>query len=104
MPGQLPGGSSTKTSHSTGGAPASCGETGITGIPLERLGALGSPAPTRGAHREHLFSFVVADARPVAADDAADAASEFIASFAPCVLGQSPAGGARDEAAFNSSR
>ncbi len=50
-------------------------ETGITGIPLEQLGAFGDPGRDPRGHTITVafYSFVVADAQPVAADDAADA-------------------------------
>jgi 8-oxo-dGTP diphosphatase len=51
-------------------------ETGITGIPLEQLGAFGDPGRDPRGHTVSVvfYSFVVADTQPVAADDAADAA------------------------------
>jgi 8-oxo-dGTP diphosphatase len=51
-------------------------ETGITGVPLEQLGAFGDPGRDPRGHVVSVafYSFVVADAQPVAADDAADAA------------------------------
>lgn len=51
-------------------------ETGITGIPLEQLGAFGDPGRDPRGHTVTVafYSFVVADVKPVAADDAADAA------------------------------
>jgi 8-oxo-dGTP diphosphatase len=51
-------------------------ETGITGIPLEQLGAFGDPGRDPRGHTVSavFYSFVVADTPPVAADDAADAA------------------------------
>lgn len=51
-------------------------ETGITGIPLEQLGAFGDPGRDPRGHTITVafYSFIVADAQPVAADDAADAA------------------------------
>jgi 8-oxo-dGTP diphosphatase len=51
-------------------------ETGITGVPLEQLGAFGDPGRDPRAHvvTVAFYSFVVADTQPVAADDAAEAA------------------------------
>jgi 8-oxo-dGTP diphosphatase len=51
-------------------------ETGITGVPLEQLGAYGDPGRDPRGHTVSVvfYSFVVADTQPVAADDAADAA------------------------------
>jgi 8-oxo-dGTP diphosphatase len=50
-------------------------ETGITGVPLEQLGAYGDPGRDPRGHTISVvfYSFVVAGAQPVAADDAADA-------------------------------
>src|SRR5438270_5289322 len=50
-------------------------ETGIAGVPLEQLGAYGDPGRDPRGHTISVvfYSFVVAGAQPVAADDAADA-------------------------------
>src|SRR5271170_7253316 len=50
-------------------------ETGIAGVALEQLGAFGDPGRDPRGHTVTVvfYSFVVADAQPVAADDAADA-------------------------------
>jgi 8-oxo-dGTP diphosphatase len=50
-------------------------ETGITGVPLEQLAAYGDPGRDPRGHTVSVvfYSFVVAGAQPVAADDAADA-------------------------------
>src|SRR5438034_11030935 len=52
-------------------------ETGLTGIALEQLGAFGEPGRDPRGHTITVafLSFVVADTAPVAAHDAADAAS-----------------------------
>jgi 8-oxo-dGTP diphosphatase len=51
-------------------------ETGIGGVALEQLGAFGDPLRDPRGHTVTVvfYSFVVADAQPVAADDAAEAA------------------------------
>ena len=51
-------------------------ETGIVNVPLEQLGAFGDPGRDPRGHTVTVvfYSFVVADAQPSAADDAADAA------------------------------
>jgi 8-oxo-dGTP diphosphatase len=51
-------------------------ETGISGVPLEQLGAFGDPGRDPRGHvvTVAFYSFLVADTKPVAADDAADAA------------------------------
>jgi 8-oxo-dGTP diphosphatase len=51
-------------------------ETGITGVPLEQLGAFGEPGRDPRGHvvTVAFYSFVVADTQPVAAGDAAAAA------------------------------
>jgi len=51
-------------------------ETGISGVPLEQLGAFGDPGRDPRGHvvTVAFYSFVVADTQPVAADDAAEAA------------------------------
>jgi 8-oxo-dGTP diphosphatase len=50
-------------------------ETGVTGVPLEQLGAFGDPGRDPRGHTITVafYSFVVADTQPVAADDAAAA-------------------------------
>ena len=51
-------------------------ETGISGVPLEQLGAFGDPGRDPRGHTVTVayYSFVVVDTQPVAADDAAEAA------------------------------
>jgi 8-oxo-dGTP diphosphatase len=51
-------------------------ETGITGVPLEQLGAFGDPGRDPRGHTVSVvyYSFLVVASNPVAADDAADAA------------------------------
>jgi 8-oxo-dGTP diphosphatase len=58
-------------------------ETGITGVPLEQVGAFGEPGRDPRGHivSAVFYSFLVADVQPVAADDAADAAWKTLRSL-----------------------
>ena len=78
-------------------------ETGVTGVRLEQLGAFGDPGRDPRGHTITVafYSFVVADAQPVAADDAADA--KWVRSLAPALLvGRAPACASPREARLRS--
>jgi 8-oxo-dGTP diphosphatase len=78
-------------------------ETGITGIPLEQLGAFGDPGRDPRGHTVSVvfYSFVVADTKPVAADDAADAAWVPLRTLPLPSWGKSPRGGRAIKLAFD---
>jgi ADP-ribose pyrophosphatase YjhB (NUDIX family) len=81
-------------------------ETGISGIPLEQLGAFGDPLRDPRGHTVSVvfYSFVVADTPPVAADDAADAAWVPLRTLPLPSWGGSPPQGRAIKLAFDHAR